>query len=201
MANDKLFGRYDDLIRLLLGFILTGFLGTYLAQSYTTRQANLTTASKIFSDQSELMGNRYFAMNQITNAYEDNKSEPGTVSVNEIRERWKEYRIVLQKWNSSRGFSREMIKLYFGTALWNEEREIHYLFRAWGRALEAEGRVEGTIDLLCLDKEVDRLMSLIHSFQSKMASAIQAGKVGPGRGQSAMPSDKAPDALCLVNNK
>lgn len=117
MANDKLFGRYDDLIRLLLGFILTGFLGTYLAQSYTTRQANLTTASKIFSDQSELMGNRYFAMNQITNAYEDNKSEPGTVSVNEIRERWKEYRIVLQKWNSSRGFSREMIKLYFGTAL------------------------------------------------------------------------------------
>ncbi|MGY4663206.1 hypothetical protein ACVWZ9_004000 [Pseudomonas chlororaphis] len=201
MPSEKLFGRYDDLVRLLLGFALTGFLGTYLAQSYTTRQANLNAASKIFADQSEMMGNRYFAMNQITNAIEDNRTTPGTVSSDEIKVRWKEYRSVLLKWNSSRGYNREMIKLYFGVELWNEEREIHYLFRSWGQALEMESRQERSIDLVCLDKEVDRLMSKIHSLQSKMAASIQAGEVGRARKQSKMPTDKAPSAVCLTSIK
>ena len=62
--GDKLFGKYDELVRLVLGFVLTELVGTYLAQTYTTRQANLATAGKIFSDYSKLLGDRYFGMNQ-----------------------------------------------------------------------------------------------------------------------------------------
>jgi len=198
MSSEKLFGRYDELIRLLLGFALTGIVGTYLAQTYTTKQANLVTAGKIFSGQSELMGNRYFVMNRITNAYEDNKAAANAVSADDIKSRWQEYKSVLQKWNSSRGYNREMVRLYFGNVLWEEERQIHYLFRAWGQSLEAEYRQPDSVDLACVDKNVNILMSKIHSFQFQMAAAIQAGKIGPGRDQSKVTVDKPLDAWCLV---
>lgn len=199
MSSDKLFGRFDDLLRLLLGFALTGLLGTYLAQTYTTRQADLAASQKIFSDQSTLIGKRYFAMNQVTSAYEENRENPGTWKSEEILTRWNAYRAVLQDWNSSRGFSREMIRLYFGNALWNKERDLHYMFRAWGQSLEAERKQDGAVDFQCLEKKLDELLSATHAFQFQLAAAIQAGKVGPNRDQSKVTENQRPGAFCLTN--
>lgn len=199
MSSEKLFGRYDDLVRLLLGFALTGILGTYLAQTYTTRQANLAASQKIFSDQSTLIGKRHFVMNQITIVYEENRETPGTWKPDEIAARWNAYRAVLQDWNSSRGFSRQMIRLYFGESLWNWERDLHYLFRAWGQSLEAERKQAGAIDFQCLAKELDKLLSAMHNFQFQLAKAIQEGKVGDDRDKSITTQNQRPEALCLTN--
>ena len=54
----KLFGKYDELVRLILGFVFTGVIGTYLSHRYTTQQADLAAASKVFNDHSKLIGDR-----------------------------------------------------------------------------------------------------------------------------------------------
>ena len=44
--------------------------------------------------------------------------------------------IVLQQWNTRRGFNREMLRFYYGDILYNKEREIHYDLRYIGQILE-----------------------------------------------------------------
>jgi hypothetical protein len=200
MASDKLFGKYDDFVRLLVGFALTGFLGTYLSQTYTTKQANLAAAQKVFSDESAVIGKRYFVMDQIMNAYQDNRATPGTWPEADMSAHWAAYRSALQDWNATRGFTREMIRLYFGNTLWNRERDLHYAFRAWGQALEAEHKHPGSVDFACLDKKVDEILSSMHDFQFQLAAAIQAGNVGPGRDQSQVQENPQPATPCVTGS-
>ena len=56
MAHDKLFGKFNEFILILMGFLLTGIVGTFIAQKYTTDNAELTAANKIFEEYSKLSG-------------------------------------------------------------------------------------------------------------------------------------------------
>jgi hypothetical protein len=174
--TDKLFGRYDDLVRLLVGFVLSGVVGTYLAHAYTQRQAAITSATQLFSDHSKAMGERYFAMQQLTAAM-DKRDPTYKVSDAEISARWEKYRSVLLTWNSGRNFNREMVEIYFGPAIWNAERDIHYRFRAWGEALEAERTGKGTVDFACLALEIDKLLVMANGLNKAMAHAIREDQV------------------------
>ena len=195
-SNEKLFGKYDELIRLLLGFLLTGLIGSYLSQRYTTQQADLSAAGKIFSEHSKLIGDRYFTQNQLTLALQKVKAEAQSIKKTDIDTQLNAYKEVLQEWNSARGFNREMIKLYFGDRMWNKERNIHYDFRAWGQALEGKLNGSGTLDFKCLEEKTDALLVQVHSFQIEMAQAIQAGKVGGSRDQSSVEKRPIPDPFC-----
>lgn len=196
--SERLFGKYDDLIRLLLGFFLTGVLGTYLSHKYTTEQSDLASASKIFNDYSKLAGDRYFAQNRL---YQTLKAAQDDTTHQKDQERLLErvdaYQDAVQTWNSARGFNREMIKLYFGQPLWNAERDIHYKFRSWGQALEAEVKTKGSIDYNCMDAEIDRLLSEVNNLQSRMAKSIQEGKVGSSKSTEETPENKRPKTMCI----
>jgi hypothetical protein len=90
-----------------------------------------------------------------------------------------------------------MIKLYFGDELHNEERDIHYLMRAWGQSLEAEYASPGQVDFKCLDKSTDDLLSRMNALRSEMARAMQQGKVGSARDARPATKHSEPNPLCL----
>lgn len=196
-GSEKLFGKYDDLVRLVLGFLLTGIVGTYLSHRYTTQQADLSAAGKVFSDHSKLIGDRYFAQNQLTLALRNAKTKDQITEKKIIGTRLDAYRSVLQDWNSARGFNREMIKLYFGDRVWNLERDIHYSFRAWGQALESNLNGSGSLDFECLEKQIDELLVQINSMRVEMARAMQTGNVGGARDQSPATQNPRPDPYCM----
>ena len=193
MANEKLFGKYNEFILILLGFVLTGIVGTYIAQKYTTKNAELSAANKIFSEYSKLAGDRYFTMNQIALALQ-NKSSKEVLSV-----RWDAYRVEIQKWNTARGYNREMIKLYFGKPIWNEERDIHYLFRAWGQALELEKKAAKSINFNCLNQKRDELLNKLYAFNYSLGAAIQNGNIGSCKSKHNAELNSVPETLCLTS--
>ena len=198
-GSDKLFGKYDELMRLVLGFLLTGVLGAYLSHKYTTEQADLTAASKVFNDYSKLVGDRYFVQNRLSVHLRDTRGEPAKPSQDRFTERLDAYRDVVQHWNSARGFNREMIRLYFGDALYNAERDIHYAFRSWGQALEVELKKPGSVDFECMASETDKLLDAVNVLQSGMARAMQEGKVGSSKSAAAGKRNERPGTACLIN--
>tara|TARA_R110001583_G_scaffold69896_4_gene198060 strand:+ start:3060 stop:3644 length:585 start_codon:yes stop_codon:yes gene_type:complete len=192
MAEEKLFGKYNEFIIVLLGFLLTGVIGTYISQTYTMKNAELTAANKIFSEYSQLIGDRYFTMNQVMIAIKNDYSDA------DIKSRWNAYRSELQKWNTARSYNREMIKLYFGQPLWNTERDIHYFFRAWGQSLESANKDKLVVDFECLEGKIDRFLVIIHSFNFSFGKAIQKGEIGSNKDQSMVDKNPRPPTPCLI---
>lgn len=199
--SGKLFGKYDELARLVLGFLLTGVLGAYLSHKYTTEQADLAAASKVFNDYSKLVGDRYFAQNRLYLTLRDTKSGTDQRNREKFDERLEAYRDAVQLWNSTRGFNREMIRLYFGQSMWNSERDIHYSFRSLGQALEAELKKPGTVDFECMASELDKLLSAVNQLQSDMARAMQEGKVGSSKSKQEVKVSDRPGTVCLINQQ
>ncbi|MBX3644721.1 MAG: hypothetical protein KF720_16820 [Rubrivivax sp.] len=198
-GSDKLFGKYDELMRLVLGFLLTGVLGAYLSHKYTTEQADLTAAGKVFNDYSKLVGDRYFAQNRLFLHLRDTRGDAAKATVDRFTERLDAYRDVVQHWNSARGFNREMIRLYFGDALYNAERDIHYAFRSWGQSLEAELKQAGSVNFECMASEIDKLLDAVNQLQSDMARAMQEGKVGSAKATAAGQRNERPGTVCLTS--
>ena len=192
-SEEKLFGKYNEIVLILLGFLLTGVAGTYIAQTYTTKNAELSAANKIFSEYSKLAGDRYFTMNQIMLAHSENKSDAI------IEKRWLAYRSELQQWNTARGYNRQMLMLYFGQPIWNKERDIHYLFRAWGMTLEKAKNKTAIIDYSCLIKKRNQFLVTLHSFNFSLGEAIQQGKIGGNKSGHIINKNPRPEPLCLTN--
>lgn len=196
MSDEKLFGKYHEIVLIIIGFFLTGVVGTYIAQIYTTKNAELIAANKVFDEYSKLSGNRYFAMNQILYGLNDNKKKPGKWSAEIIDSRWGNYRAELQNWNSSRGYIRGMIKLYYGEPLWSLERDIHYYFRAWGVALESEHNESGSINFECLFTKRNEFLDRLNEFNYKLGEAIQKGNIGSNKPTKKEAKHPRPEAWC-----
>jgi hypothetical protein len=193
---ERLFGKYDELVRMLLGVLLTGLIGTYLSHRYTTEQAEIESASKIFSEHSKLIGERYFAQRRLSNLLRS-RAEGTNRSGADVDDALAVYREKVQEWNSARGYNREMIKLYFGNPLWNAERDVHYAFRAWGEAIEAEVKKPGEVDFACLEEKLNLLLEGVHALRVSLARALQQGAIGRDKDMAeAKPSDR-PKAYCV----
>jgi hypothetical protein len=199
MADDKLFGKYNDVVMMVFGFLLTGLVGTYISQVYTTKSAELAAANKIFADHNKLIGDRYFAMNQVMLVLAGNRKTPKRWKASQVEQRWELYRRELQNWNSTRSYNRELIRVYFGDELSNEERDIHYLLRAWGESMEHEQERPGSVDFDCLNRKVDEFLERSHQFSFKLAEAMRDGRIGSGRPTASVRENPRPDAPCLTD--
>ncbi len=178
---DKLFGRYDDLVRLILGFVLTGVVGGYLTRHYTERQANIDEASKVFNEHSKLIGDRYFTQNRLYLHFRQIDVTQVQSDPEQEKIRLAAYQESLMQWNSERGFNREMIDMYFGGKYWTKERNIHYMMRGWGNTIEARLRKEGSIDYGCMTNKLDKLLDAKHELRVTMAQALQQGKIAQSK--------------------
>ena len=163
MADEKLFGKYNDFVLLVLGFLLSGMVGSYIAQQYTRKSSETQVATEIFKDEIKLVGDRVFLMNQVFIQLQNRKASTSETD-EELRKRWAAYREVLQRWNSSRAFNREMLRLYFVEKIWQQERALHYSLRAWGASLETQYKSPGSIDMKCLKLKRDDILGDAHNF-------------------------------------
>lgn len=195
--SDKLFGKYDELIRLVLGFILTAVVGGYLTRHYTIQQANLTEAAKIFNDHSKLIGDRYFAQNRLHSFLAQLDEERMPEDKAQLAVRIAAYQEAVKDWNSARGFNREMIKIYFGDSFWSKERDIHYMMRGWGNSIEGRLEKKGAIDYKCMKEKIDVFLVRVHDLRVTMAQALQQGKVGENRESGSQTRPDHPEYLCF----
>jgi hypothetical protein len=181
-----------EFVLLFVGSFLTVVVGNYLAQSYARKSAELDAANKIFSEYSNLAGDRHFTMRQVSLALD------GGADSDEVETRWAAYRRELQKWNTARGYNREMAKLYFGQPIWNVERDVHYLFRAWGETLEVAKGDPEKVDFKCLESISDELLEEIYRFNYFMGEAIQEDRIGSSKTRESVELNEAPDAPCQL---
>lgn len=195
MADEKLFGKYNDFVLLVLGFILSGVVGSYIAQQYTRKSSETQVATDIFKDEIKLVGDRVFLMNQIFIQLQGRK-QSNSETEEEMRKRWSVYREVLQRWNSSRAFNREMLRLYFGEKIWQQERALHYALRAWGASLETQYKNPGSIDMKCLQSKRDEILVIAHDFGFLLAERIKEGKIGSSSQNASGEKEDMPDVFC-----
>lgn len=198
VSDQKLFGKYNEFILLIFGFVLSGLVGNYLSQVYTTKNAQIQLATEIFRDKIKLVGERTFIMNQVYLALKERRDEP-KVSEDKLRDRIGEYRAVLQNWNSARPFNREMLRLYFGEEIWNKERKLHYYLRAWGASLEMEYKKPGDIDMLCLENKRDEILFMAHEFGFLLAEVIREGKISDNSRLTSKNEEEMPKSFFSIN--
>jgi len=192
--RDKLFGKFNEFALLIFGFVLSGIVGTYIAQVYTRRSSELQVATELFKDEIKLVGDRVFAMNQVFVGLQERKPESWERE-EDLRKRWDAYRSEVQRWNSARAFTREMLRLYFGEETAERERTVHYALRAWGASMEKQYKIPGAVDMKCLETKRDEILSMTHEFGFSLAEAIRAGNLRSVLKQRAFVMEKSPMSI------
>jgi hypothetical protein len=190
MASEhKLFGRYHELVLLVLGFCLTGVLGTIVAQNVQDRSwrfqrdaehrdREVDAATKVFDDVSRLMDRRLYRTRQVLWALQGNIPEADTTA------RWADYRAVLYEWNDALNRNLALVERYFGVDMRNElEGHIHNGLRTIGEQLEdyRKAKSKDPTALKTAADLADRVNFAIYGLNLAMLKQIQGGDVGAFR--------------------
>jgi len=181
--KSNLFGKYHDLVLLVLGIVLTALFGGILVSSWQNRAAALTrkaehrrleqeAATKVFEELSRLMDSRLYKMRQVHIGLRYRKRS--------MQQRWDAYREVLNEWNENLNRNLALTQRYFG----DERRatlegEINEGFRALGELLEGGRYPTAARDQAQYrEAQIDSLSLSVYRFDSALISDIQKGKVG-----------------------
>lgn len=143
---EKLFGRYHDVVMIVLAFFLTTVAGSFITSEFqaeaqkekaqaTKLKEEKELSTEIFKEATNAVNERFRIMSEVSlamrssldNIKPDNKH---------LLDLWIEYGKLLRRWNIERGTRRELLKIYFGNDVYKLERDIHYRFRHIGQAME-----------------------------------------------------------------
>lgn len=170
-----------ELFLVVVGFVLTGVVGTILAalsqwinwrfqNAATRRQIEVEGATKLFEEISTLLDRRSYRVRQIIYGLRGHTRE-------ECGKRMQEYRALLFEWNDRINRNLSMVQRYFGKEMREKlEFEIFAEFRSVGHSLETEYKTDPP-DRKKLQQIVERVNSLsavIYSFDMMMLKTIEA---------------------------
>lgn len=185
-SEHKLFGRYNELVLLVLGFALTGVLGTIVSQNIQDRSwrfqreaehrdRETDAATKVFDEVSRLMDRRLYRTRQVLWALQRNLPDADT------DQKWSDYRTVLYEWNDNLNRNLALVERYFGDEMRGQlEGDIHYSLRSIGDKLETYRR-ERVKDPALLESAADladQANNSIYVLNLAMLNLIQSGDVG-----------------------
>jgi hypothetical protein len=184
MKETKLFGKYNEFVLLILGFLFTGILGTFINNEIQNKtwereqkailMSNQTTnAINLLEKVSNLMNKRMYATWQLIFVLEDSN-----MNKSQIENKWKDYDEILKEWNTNRGFNREMLRFYFGEKIYNLERDIHYDLRYIGQVLECIKRNSNHSDIVEARRKAEETNKRIINFNLLASICIQKGIIG-----------------------
>ncbi|MEI6263093.1 MAG: hypothetical protein WCR46_24795 [Deltaproteobacteria bacterium] len=117
--KEKLFGKWNDLVMLLLTFIFITIGGSLIAntlQSYHWQkqkdinllQSEKASAENVIKEVTSFLGSRYYKARRTLDAYYENENK------DEINSRIREYDEIKNLWHSNTHKTNTMIKRYFG---------------------------------------------------------------------------------------
>jgi len=188
-AEDKLFGKYNDLALLFIGFLLTsivgGLIGNFLQQRHWEhqREANLLQSERIAATHvlescMVLTDKRMYQMQQVSVKIATNDS------YGKIEEEFNKYREVLREWNMNLSNNRIFLQRYFGKSTSDIFYDkIHGELKQIGVRLEESYREKKYYGDRDRDTDIGgRLWILrrdvITPFNLKMIKDIQTGNIG-----------------------
>ena len=181
-TEPKLFGRYHDLVLLLIGFGLTtlvgGSLGYYFQRmswrnenNVRRYEAEIAKASEIFDDISGLLDRRLYATRRLIWAYQENDTEA-------IKKQREIYGQVVYDWNGTLNRNLSRAQRYFGNDMRDEFDSIREGFRGIDAALVSYRRNPNPDELQRIENMVDEFNPRIYGFNIRVLTRIQEGKVG-----------------------
>lgn len=181
--KERLFGKWNELVIILISFILTTILGTSLAFYFQkksfefefqkeTNQFQKQSSFNAFQEISCLLDDRLYNTRKVYWSYADKMGDA------EINARWESYRNTLDVWNKNLNRNLALLETYFGSDLKNEfEKIITGEFREIGKALELM-KVTENIDKNIF-KKIDDLNVIVYKFDNKLLKIIDYGKNKP----------------------
>jgi len=186
-SNKLVFGKYHNLILLLLGFFLTTIIGGGFGNYFQNKSWNYKNriklqeeeqkvATKIFEQISTVMDKRLYRSRLWFWRMESNE-DPKV-----INEYLNQYRLVLYEWNDNLNRNLALIQRYFGMDL-----KIHFLneindkFGSIGSDLEKVYKNSFQDDLSTIEKKLDSLNITIYKFNVALITLIQNRKIGTFR--------------------
>ena len=141
-SQEKLFGRFHELVLLLIGLIFTSVVGGYFGyrfqesswkhrQEAELRESERVEATKIFEKMSSLMDTRLYRMRRIIWGYK------GVQDNTEMEARWDSYRETLFDYNENLNRNLALLQRYFGDDIRERfETQIHGGFFHLNKRLE-----------------------------------------------------------------
>ena len=195
----KLFGRYQELVLLLIGFALTTVVGSFLTDQFQSRawvredrakrqQEQMTRASAIYEEVSRLMDKRLFRLRTLQGALEQD------ATAEEVTNARVAYRAVVAEWNESLNRNLVVTEMYFGVDARNQlELDIADGFRQLqNQAIRTVDRPT-KINLDCLQTGANDFNPHIYAFNQLLLARLQRGEIGTFRTESG--SREAPHAV------
>jgi len=186
-SNKLVFGKYHNLVLLLLGFFLSTIIGGgfgsyfqnkswYFKNRVKLQEEEQKVATNIFEQISTVMDKRLYRSRLWFWRMESNESPE------EIYKYLNQYRLVLYEWNDNLNRNLALIQRYFGKDL-----KIHFLneindkFGSIGSDLEKMYKGSFKDDILEIDKKMDSLNITIYKFNVALITLIQNRKIGTFR--------------------
>jgi hypothetical protein len=179
----------NQLVLLLLGFVLTtvlgGLLGSYFQNRTWKHQNRIKLAeteriagTKVFESLSSLMDKRVYRMMQLNWKLRSDVTDDVM-----IEKKMEDYREVLYEWNDNLNRNLALVQSYFGTKIRNHlEGTIYEKFRAIGKVLEqgySERKRTGKVDeFKKSDLGLTSLRGSMYKLNLRMIDLIQKGEVG-----------------------
>ncbi len=188
IRKTKLFGRYHDIVILIIGFVLTTIVGGYLTQSWQNRAATIqreaehlrveqNAATEVFEEISRMMDKRLYRMRRLHTGLGSQLGEE------KMNFRWVVYREILFEWNENLNRNLALVQRYFGDEARNIlEARIQSGFVHLGQLLEGGAYPKNVASKYEYRQNVaDNLNNVIYQFDIALISAIQSGKIGAFR--------------------
>lgn len=181
MADPKLFGKYHDLVLLLIGFLLTAVAGAYIQHRFEAANARAESvdaqrvlATRVYEDVSTLIDRRSHHLLALSAMLR------GGAPDSLVQREYRTYLQVYQEWESSINRNRAMVCRFFG--YWPDSR----FMRLSNDFDKLDAAIVPWTDLKQITpQQVERIHTgvvsmqrAIFPFNNEMAEAIRTGRIG-----------------------
>lgn len=193
----KPFGKFHDVWMVILGFFLTGVLGSVLGSYFqreswdnqnqeTIKKFEKETASKIFEELSSILDRRRYSMIRLYSSVND------TESSKVVEDWWNKYDNIVIEYNQTLNKQVALISRYFGdntlmyyyghgsgsdTSINKKFRGIHSHLKKLKKSYSRTGNID-TVEIKSIKQNVDILGVQILNFNKQVIKLIQDEKIG-----------------------
>jgi len=183
----KLFGKYTDIVMLLLTFILTTVVGGFLSDRFQQsawerdqivqrQREEMSRASAVFERMSALLDRRLYRLRTVL---WDIKTKAPSAILSDHR---RQYREVIAEWNESLNTTLSFVQRYFG----QDQRailegEINEKFRGFHGKIDAYLNSNQDLDLEVLEQELNDFNPEVYQFNLSLLDQLEKGQVGSFR--------------------
>jgi hypothetical protein len=177
MSDNTIFGRYEKVFLLLLGFILTTIGGTLIGSYLQTRNRFKAQQEEVFTEIARQMDLRAYRTDQLLSGLQ------GDVEYASLEVRRREYRTVLEDWNMNRNRNHALVERYFGAHAGDCFTRIHANFLNINRSIRRKADYLATSQ-----QDMETLRRQIYVFDRYLLKSVSAGLLSRSAGRCRVPA-------------